>query len=148
MIRRPPRSTRTDTLFPYTTLFRSGFRFLALVEGAVAIWHWRADTGLQREIVDPADIIDFTLSPDGRTLRYTTGASRAEVAAAEKNAYEEGVLVDDGVDLGQAVAGGKIDDGRRISQRGNRNWVERARILWDRPKKVTNLDLVCAKAEA
>src|SRR3546814_6124554 len=28
MIRRPPRSTRTDTLFPYTTLFRS---FLACV---------------------------------------------------------------------------------------------------------------------
>src|SRR3546814_7739714 len=28
MIRRPPRSTRTDTLFPYTTLFRS-----ALVNG-------------------------------------------------------------------------------------------------------------------
>src|SRR3546814_6259423 len=26
MIRRPPRSTRTDTLFPYTTLFRSGLR--------------------------------------------------------------------------------------------------------------------------
>src|SRR3546814_20298937 len=24
MLRRPPRSTRTDTLFPYTTLFRSG----------------------------------------------------------------------------------------------------------------------------
>src|SRR3546814_10206538 len=28
MIRRPPRSTRTDTLFPYTTLVRSGL-FLA-----------------------------------------------------------------------------------------------------------------------
>src|SRR3546814_20254363 len=26
MIRRPPRSTRTDTLFPYTTLFRSARR--------------------------------------------------------------------------------------------------------------------------
>src|SRR3546814_1912742 len=25
MIRRPPRSTRTDTLFPYTTLFRSSY---------------------------------------------------------------------------------------------------------------------------
>src|SRR3546814_5921628 len=25
MIRRPPRSTRTDTLFPYTTLFRSQY---------------------------------------------------------------------------------------------------------------------------
>src|SRR3546814_1248512 len=29
MIRRPPRSTRTDTLFPYTTLFRSQSRMLA-----------------------------------------------------------------------------------------------------------------------
>src|SRR3546814_12411545 len=28
MIRRPPRSTRTDTLFPYTTLFRSPAFFL------------------------------------------------------------------------------------------------------------------------
>src|SRR3546814_997687 len=31
MIRRPPRSTRTDTLFPYTTLFRSLQRHDALV---------------------------------------------------------------------------------------------------------------------
>src|SRR3546814_3130838 len=32
MIRRPPRSTRTDTLFPYTTLFRSlAFRILGVV---------------------------------------------------------------------------------------------------------------------
>src|SRR3546814_3050565 len=28
MIRRPPRSTRTDTLFPYTTLFRSEFALI------------------------------------------------------------------------------------------------------------------------
>src|SRR3546814_19838558 len=27
MIRRPPRSTRTDTLFPYTTLFRAAYYF-------------------------------------------------------------------------------------------------------------------------
>src|SRR3546814_4341107 len=32
MIRRPPRSTRTDTLFPYTTLFRSS-SILHLVHG-------------------------------------------------------------------------------------------------------------------
>src|SRR3546814_10173745 len=43
MIRRPPRSTRTDTLFPYTTLFRSAvamsilcMRFLLPVHEAVA----------------------------------------------------------------------------------------------------------------
>src|SRR3546814_7340278 len=40
MIRRPPRSTRTDTLFPYTTLFRShayehsGGQFLPIMVGA------------------------------------------------------------------------------------------------------------------
>src|SRR3546814_9711303 len=31
MIRRPPRSTRTDTLFPYTTLFRSAENFQPVV---------------------------------------------------------------------------------------------------------------------
>src|SRR3546814_15679770 len=30
MIRRPPSSTRTDTLFPYTTLFRSGYVLVEL----------------------------------------------------------------------------------------------------------------------
>src|SRR3546814_16599568 len=38
MIRRPPRSTRTDTLFPYTTLFRSLDDFLAR-------WFGDASTG-------------------------------------------------------------------------------------------------------
>src|SRR3546814_5711401 len=37
MIRRPPRSTRTDTLFPYTTLFRS---FLMAVVGAEYLLRW------------------------------------------------------------------------------------------------------------
>src|SRR3546814_9708457 len=36
MVRRPPRSTRTDTLFPYTTLFRSGRLGGAFVEQALA----------------------------------------------------------------------------------------------------------------
>src|SRR3546814_14765668 len=38
MIRRPPRSTRTDTLFPYTTLFRSlpGFADIAIVFDATS----------------------------------------------------------------------------------------------------------------
>src|SRR3546814_3856220 len=42
MIRRPPRSTRTDTLFPYTTLFRSGLVIpdenKTLREGAIKPW--------------------------------------------------------------------------------------------------------------
>src|SRR3546814_16381555 len=38
MIRRPPRSTRTDTLFPYTTLFRS-YQYIVRPRGV-------RDTGL------------------------------------------------------------------------------------------------------
>src|SRR3546814_3492786 len=37
MIRRPPRSTRTDTLFPYTTLFRSAAE-IALCQTGVWLW--------------------------------------------------------------------------------------------------------------
>src|SRR3546814_13602229 len=37
MIRRPPRSTRTDTLFPYTTLFRSVKRQLLLLPEVVEL---------------------------------------------------------------------------------------------------------------
>src|SRR3546814_9347892 len=40
MIRRPPRSTRTDTLFPYTTLFRSFALVLAIgivVDDAIVV---------------------------------------------------------------------------------------------------------------
>src|SRR3546814_3025323 len=37
MIRRPPRSTRTDTLFPYTTLFRSGYWLRDPAPGAEAV---------------------------------------------------------------------------------------------------------------
>src|SRR3546814_12905108 len=35
MIRRPPRSTRTDTLFPYTTLFRSAVIRISIFEEKV-----------------------------------------------------------------------------------------------------------------
>src|SRR3546814_6759444 len=38
MIRRPPRSTRTDTLFPYTTLFRSGSYLWAIWSIYTEIW--------------------------------------------------------------------------------------------------------------
>src|SRR3546814_11336431 len=51
MIRRPPRSTRTDTLFPYTTLFRSS----ALLQGG-AIDGGDASAPLFRVGDDPVDV--------------------------------------------------------------------------------------------
>src|SRR3546814_1485316 len=43
MIRRPPRSTRTDTLFPYTTLFRSvGGGIIGALVGALLFRFFQA----------------------------------------------------------------------------------------------------------
>src|SRR3546814_13446583 len=57
MIRRPPRSTRTDTLFPYTTLFRSvrggdGHRAHLGTDVRIDIGH-RGDAVEQRAQVEP-----------------------------------------------------------------------------------------------
>src|SRR3546814_6716903 len=62
MIRRPPRSTRTDTLFPYTTLFRSVHvrRHRRAVRAALA----RPLAGAQRPV--PSGLQDLLLDPGGR----------------------------------------------------------------------------------
>src|SRR3546814_3087492 len=48
MIRRPPRSTRTDTLFPYTTLFRSD-------RGRAAPPGEQGQAGQEDAVFDPAE---------------------------------------------------------------------------------------------
>src|SRR3546814_14739323 len=60
MIRRPPRSTRTDTLFPYTTLFRSERRARFEAEGA----HYESRYHLTLTWLPAADGADAA----GRTL--------------------------------------------------------------------------------
>src|SRR3546814_19926421 len=72
MIRRPPRSTRTDTLFPYTTLFRSG-----RVSGLPAPARSRGRIGdglrkLQPFLSRPAD----RGIPRGPVHPYASGAGR------------------------------------------------------------------------
>src|SRR3546814_9789376 len=64
MIRRPPRSTRTDTLFPYTTLFRSGVAEHALLEVEFVVEivridhpHARKALGDRTEIVEEIDVV-------------------------------------------------------------------------------------------
>src|SRR3546814_9199578 len=46
MIRRPPRSTRTDTLFPYTTLFRS---IIFIIFAAVLIGEEQSVIGMRNK---------------------------------------------------------------------------------------------------
>src|SRR3546814_6588252 len=49
MIRRPPRSTRTDTLFPYTTLFRS-FPTVATIFGALSFALYSYLDGIAKDL--------------------------------------------------------------------------------------------------
>src|SRR3546814_1945566 len=51
MIRRPPRSTRTDTLFPYTTLFRSG---AIVMRGAGCVYNDIVDRDLDARVARTA----------------------------------------------------------------------------------------------
>src|SRR3546814_6727594 len=54
MIRRPPRTTRTDTRFPYTTLFRSE-QFLILLDQRVLGLAQYLDQRLDIEILERSD---------------------------------------------------------------------------------------------
>src|SRR3546814_8048367 len=67
MIRRPPRSTRTDTLFPYTTLFRSRCLFPRPVAAQAhrvveAVGRVGADREFER-LADGADVPALDLQP-------------------------------------------------------------------------------------
>src|SRR3546814_1717166 len=54
MIRRPPRATRTDTLFPYTTLVRS-----LQIEGATTV---ERETGAERDARGYNEVYDLDIS--------------------------------------------------------------------------------------
>src|SRR3546814_6492074 len=91
MIRRPPRSTRTDTLFPYTTLFRS----VGEVAGraGLEVDQHRADIGLEeaalRLAVDlphrpgvPAQDVDQVRAEMHRSEEHTS-----ELQSLMRNSY-------------------------------------------------------------
>src|SRR3546814_10755024 len=76
MSRRPPRSTRTDTLFPYTTLVRSGYRPLIALQ-MIEVAGADRKFGRHRALVEPqlapkppkpCAQIEFALRRHGRTL--------------------------------------------------------------------------------
>src|SRR3546814_4998384 len=65
MIRRPPRSTRTDTLFPYTTLFRSVVNADTFTDlqtwWAVADDHLVRELTVTRHLATPVNFIEHSL---------------------------------------------------------------------------------------
>src|SRR3546814_15997676 len=98
MIRRPPRSTRTDTLFPYTTLFRSAGAAAAArrrlagaahrVEAVRALGDARHDLALG----DAVAAADFRIVGKRRNggLRVRRAPSRGEGLAEDQHVAELG----------------------------------------------------------
>src|SRR3546814_10766449 len=75
MIRRPPRSPRTDTLFPYTTLFRSGL----CIEQAIILG------GTQSVSIK----VENELTSMGVAVRRLAGTTRQGTATAIADRSEE-----------------------------------------------------------
>src|SRR3546814_4404561 len=76
MIRRPPRSTRTDTLFPYTTLFRSSSHEIDYAADGGPTVHVRVQAlfGLKAHPMVAGGAVPLTLaltSPAGRPIQTT-----------------------------------------------------------------------------
>src|SRR3546814_19083372 len=63
MIRRPPRSTRTDTLFPYTTLFRS---YLPRRLSSSALWGSPQRLAYPRYAASTGSVAPHRTQPGGR----------------------------------------------------------------------------------
>src|SRR3546814_7096557 len=76
MIRRPPRSTRTDTLFPYTTLFRSVDRRVSPTLSSRA----RISTGGSRSVRRKTMPV---FGAAGRKVMYTLSPVRSEEHTSE-----------------------------------------------------------------
>src|SRR3546814_7354061 len=83
MIRRPPRSTRTDTLFPYTTLFRSAPAHEAMAAPTATGRYTLDDTGLNLTVKAGRENIDATGNDADNMLTGNAGDNRSEEHTSE-----------------------------------------------------------------
>src|SRR3546814_5253515 len=83
MIRRPPRSTRTDTLFPYTTLFRSNGVISPGSDNAQSLG-W--SSGRWSVVYAATGTINTS---DEREKKWRGAANKKEIVAAKEMRSEE-----------------------------------------------------------
>src|SRR3546814_6872738 len=97
MIRRPPRSTRTDTLFPYTTLFRSAEGY---DETGLASYYGNKFHGRRTSNLEVYDMYAFTaahkslpLPSFARVTNLDNGKS-VVVRVNDRGPFHEGRIID------------------------------------------------------
>src|SRR3546814_14857508 len=105
MIRRPPRSTRTDTLFPYTTLFRS------------SIFRYAADRGARERITVFESLAFLAILILGVMLADTRSRlKRAEATLAEAAKRISALQRHPGVRTGEESTGRFSSEERRVGK--------------------------------
>src|SRR3546814_8109107 len=108
MIRRPPRSTRTDTLFPYTTLFRS-------TPSGGKLWRWNYDyDSKQKSMAFGAyPLVSLADARNKRDEAYSVLCEGRDPNVAKKLRIEE-----------------NIEAGRQTFESVAREWHENAKAQW------------------
>ncbi|AOH37612.2 Atxe2 family lasso peptide isopeptidase [Luteimonas sp. JM171] len=116
--------------------------YRAFVEGRIDVWRAAADGSHAGPVTrDAADIRDFSLSDDGRMLRYSVGPTRETVLMAEEAEYEQGIRIDADVPVGQSLFRSGYVDGRLATQRFTDIWFARRPLLGHVPDRWYELDL-------
>src|SRR3546814_9448341 len=123
MIRRPPRSTRTDTRFPYTTLFRSEVPDLVLDEPLLDVGHHpQAELGGEQAgvltLVLLEDVCLHGAADVGQGVRRQRCALLLVGLAALLLAERVALLVDDSVKEERQDRRGRAVDGDAHARRG------------------------------
>jgi dipeptidyl aminopeptidase/acylaminoacyl peptidase len=116
--------------------------YRAEFDGQVQVWRAARD-GARAEPVtrDAADVEAFSLSRDGRSLDYTVGAAREDIARAERDEDDHGIRIDRSIFVGQNLTRALDYNGRLSTQRlTDDNRVE-AGLLSDQPKRQKRVDL-------
>ena len=142
----PLRESDGASLAPAGVAWSPDGRFLyyrALLDGRVAVWRARADGSGARVVTrDEADVRRFRLAADGRTLRYSVGATRQQVSDAEQAEYDNGIHIDETIPLGQPLYRSGRLDGRAATQRLHGGDVIRSPLLADVPDRWREIDLM------
>lgn len=121
----------------------------ALVDGAIGIWRTAADgSGSTQVVAGGADVERIESSPDGRSLTYWTGPTRAALEAAERAEYDDGILIDATVDPRQGLYRPAYSHGRLRTQRLTGYWYSRDQLLWREPRMRHRLDPATLRSEA
>lgn len=141
----PLREYTSGIVKPSPALWSKDGRYIyyrALIDGEVSVW--RADaTGasVRRVTDDAADVRDFSLSEDGKTLLYSVGATRRQILEAERAEYERGVRIDARVFIGAGLWQSSVIADRAGTQRFVGSWFTTGPLLADAPDQWKAVDL-------